>query len=265
MRRTLLASLLALGLAACGGVPAQRSSGAAAFAAARAKAAPAAREWRSYLNDGQHSPLAQIDRANVRELRVAWEYAAGGAAPGAAAQIQCNPLIVDGVLYGTSPTLRAFALDAATGEELWSFDPAVRERPGLAPSRGLTYYADADDERVFLGAGVFLWALDARSGAPVASFGDGGRIDLREGLGRDAGEQWVAATTPPALYRDLLILGGRVSELGGASPGHVRAFDAKTGALRWTFHTIPQRGEFGNNTWTAARGSSPATPTSGRR
>ena len=251
MRRTLLASLLALDLAACGGESAHRSSGAEAFAAARAKAAPAAREWRSYLNDGQHSPLAQIERANVRELRVAWEYAAGGVTPNAAAQIQCNPLIIDGVLYGTSPTLRAFALDAATGAELWSFDPAVRERPGLAPSRGLTYYAGGGDERVFLGAGAFLWALDARTGAPIASFGDAGRIDLREGLGRDASEQWVAATTPPALYRDLLILGGRVSELGGASPGHVRAFDAKTGALRWTFHTIPQPGEPGHESWPA--------------
>ena len=194
------------------------------------------------------SPLAQIDRANVRELRVAWEYAAGDVSPNAPAQIQCNPLIVDGVLYGTSPTLRAFALDAATGTELWSFDPAVRELPGLAPSRGLTYYEDGGDERVFLGAGAFLLALDARTGAPIASFGDAGRIDLREGLGRDTSEQWVAATTPPALYRDLLILGGRVSELGGASPGHVRAFDAKTGALRWTFHTIPQPGEPGHET-----------------
>lgn len=251
MRRTLLASLAAFQCLACSQPPAQRSAGPEAFAAARAKAASGAREWRSYLNDGQHTPLAQIDRSNVGELRVAWEYAAGGVTPGAPTQIQCNPLVVEGVLYATSPTLRAFALDAATGAELWSFDPALRERPGLAPSRGLTYFRDGDDERVFLGAGAFLWALDARSGAPIASFGDGGRIDLREGLGRDPDEQWVAVTTPPALYRDLLIIGGRVSELGDASPGTLRAFDAKSGALRWEFHTIPQPGEPGHETWPA--------------
>ncbi|HEU4428204.1 MAG TPA: hypothetical protein VFT98_05590, partial [Myxococcota bacterium] len=113
-------ALAALALAACGTeAPSQRSAGAAAFAAARAKAAPAAHEWRSYLNGGQHSPLARIDRANVGSLRVAWEYAAGGIAPGTPTQIQCNPLVVDGVLYGSSPSLRAFALDAATGAELW--------------------------------------------------------------------------------------------------------------------------------------------------
>ncbi len=249
MRSARVAALTASALLACGD-PAHRSAGEAAFAAARAKAAPPAREWRSYLNDGQHSPLVQIDRGNVAELRVAWEYASGGASPDNTTQIQCNPLIVDGVLFGVSPTLRAFALDAATGGELWSFDPASRERPGLAPSRGLTHFrADAGEERIFLGAGPFLWALDARTGEPIESFGAGGRIDLREGLGRDPEEQWVALTTPPALYRDLLIVGGRVSELGDASPGHVRAYDARTGALRWTFHTIPQPGEPGAETW----------------
>jgi len=250
MRRCLALAVLAL--AACGpDAPSQRSAGAAAFAAARAKAAPAAREWRSYLNGGQHSPLAQIDRANVGSLRVAWEYAAGGTAPGVPTQIQCNPLVVEGVLYGSSPSLRAFALDAASGAELWSFDPRAAERPGLAPSRGFAFYRDGDDERLFFGAGTFLWALDARSGVPIASFGDGGRIDLREGLGRDPHQQWVAATTPPAIYQDLVIVGGRVSELGDASPGTVRAFDARSGALRWAFHTIPQPGEPGSETWPA--------------
>jgi len=241
-------ALAALALA-CGGAASHRSTGAAAFEGARAKSAEASHEWRTYLNDGQHSPLAQIDRTNVRELRVAWEYAAGGVSQ--CAQIQTNPLVVNGVLYGVSPSLRAFALDAATGAELWSFDPAASERPGLAPSRGLTFWADGEDERVFFGAGAALWALNARTGEPIESFGDAGRVDLREGLGRDADAQWVAATTPPAIYRDLVLIGGRVSELGDASPGHVRAFDAKTGALRWTFHTIPQPGEAGHETWPA--------------
>lgn len=244
-----LAAALALASGACARAPAHRSAGPEALAAARAKAAPAAREWRSYLNDGQHSTLAQIDRENVRTLRIAWEYASGGADPGGATQIQCNPLVVDGVLYGVSPTLRAFALDAATGAELWSFDPSARERPGLAPSRGFAYFADEAGARVFFGAGIHLYALDADTGRPIESFGDGGRIDLREGLGRDPADQWVGATTPPAVFRDLVLIGGRVSELGDASPGHVRAFDAKTGALRWIFHTIPQPGEPGHETW----------------
>jgi quinoprotein glucose dehydrogenase len=249
VRRSLFPSLASLALIACGDGASQRSAGSDAFDAARAKGAAVAREWRAYLNEGQHSPLAQIDRANVRALRIAWEYAAGGA--GSGTQIQTNPLVVNGVLYGASPALRAFALDAATGAELWSFDPAARERPGLAPSRGFAFWADGDDERVFFGAGVHLWALSARTGEPIASFGDAGRVDLRDGLGREADEQWVAATTPPAIYRDLVLVGGRVSELGDASPGHVRAFDARTGALRWTFHTIPQPGEAGRETWPA--------------
>jgi len=245
-------ALAALALAACGArEPSRRSAGAAAFTAARTKAAPAAHEWRSYLNGGQHSPLAQIDRANVGALRVAWEYAAGGTEPKLGTQIQCNPLVVEGVLYGSSASLRAFALDAATGAELWSFDPRADERPGISPSRGFAYFRDGDDERVFFGAGTFLWALDARSGAPIESFGERGRIDLREGLGRDPEQQWVSATTPPAIYQDLVIIGGRVSELGNASPGTVRAFDAKSGALRWAFHTIPEPGEPGHETWPA--------------
>jgi quinoprotein glucose dehydrogenase len=255
MRRPQLASPLALAaalaLAGCAREAVHRSAGPVAFALARAKAAPAAREWRSYLNEGERSPLAQIDRGNVRRLQVAWEYASGGADTRAATQMQCNPLVVEGVLYGISPTLRAFALDAATGAELWSFEPGATDRLGLSPSRGLSYFRDGEDERVFFGAGVYVWALDARTGAAIASFGERGRIDLREGLGRDASDQWVAATTPPALYRDLLIIGGRVSEAGDASPGHVRAFDAKTGALRWTFRTIPEPGEPGHETWPA--------------
>jgi quinoprotein glucose dehydrogenase len=225
----------------------------AAFFAARAKAAPAEREWRVYHGDRdgrQWSPLAGIHRGNVERLRPAWEYAAGGLAPRGSTQVQCNPLVVAGVLYGISPGLSAFALDAATGAELWTFAPEDAVDGTLAPPRGLVYWSDGvGDERVFFGRGHRLFALDARTGQPIPGFGDGGGIDLRDGLGEDGTEAFVAATTPGAIYRDLLIVGHRVSEIANAAPGHVRAYDVRSGERRWIFHTIPRPGEPGHETW----------------
>lgn len=225
-----------------------------AFLAARDENTDAASEWRTYLGDPaatHRSPLADITRDNVARLEVAWSYDSGDAS--AATQIQFNPLVVKGVLYGTSPSLRLFALDAATGEELWSFEPDADVRLWTA-SRGVAWWEDAEDprdERLFFGAGPFLHAIDAQTGRPIESFGDGGRIDLNEGLGRDVGSDMlgVVANTPGAIFEDLILIGGRVNESRGAAPGHVRAFDVRTGALRWTFHTIPQPGEAGHETW----------------
>ena len=223
-------------------------------AAARAKAAPAEREWRTYLGDlasSQWSPLAQVDRGNVGDLEVAWTYRAGD--PQAAGlQMQTNPLVAEGVLYGVSPNLALFALDASTGDELWRFDPGTGSWMASA-SRGVAWWQDGDDRRVVFGARSFLYAIDASTGRPVEAFGDGGRIDLREGLGRDlSGDMMgVTVTTPATVFEDLILIGGRVNEIEGAAPGHVRAFDARTGALRWTFRTIPRPGEFGYETWPA--------------
>jgi len=199
-----------------------------------------------------HSPLDQIDRENVASLEVAWSYDAGEASEHDVSQIQFNPLVVKGVLYGASPSLRLFALDAATGEELWSFRPTAGGNAWNA-NRGVVYWEDGDDERLLFGAGPFLHAVDARTGLPVSEFGNGGRVDLREGLGRDVSGDLmgVVATTPGTLFEDLLLLGGRVNETEGAAPGHVRAFDVRTGEIRWTFHTIPQPGEPGHETWPA--------------
>lgn len=213
------------------------------------------REWRSYLGDPSRdhfSPLQQINRETVADLEVAWVYDAGDADPSDGTQIQFNPLVVESVLYGASPTLRFFALNAATGEELWSFDPGTEVEVWTA-TRGAVYWAEGDEERLFFGAGPYLYALDPVHGRPIASFGENGRIDLREGLGRDVGDDimGVVLTTPPALFEDLLIVGGRVNEMEGAAPGHVRAFDVRTGALQWIFHTIPLAGEFGADTWQA--------------
>jgi len=247
-----LVLVLCLGLTACE----PRAEGpSAAYLAARAKAAPAEREWRVYHGDRagrQWSPLDAIHRGNVARLAPTWEYASGADAPGVSTQIQCNPLVVEGVLYGISPRLAAFALDAATGAELWSFLPRDAVSGTLAPARGLVHWSDgAGDERILFGRGHRLWALDARSGRPIASFGDGGAVDLRDGLAEERPDDFVVATTPGAVYRDLLILGHRVSEIANAAPGHVRAYDVRTGALRWIFHTIPRPGEFGHETWPA--------------
>ncbi|MBY0399696.1 PQQ-binding-like beta-propeller repeat protein [Myxococcota bacterium] len=245
-----------------------------AFLAARESHAPAEREWRTYLGDAaasHRSPLDQIRPENVARLEVAWRYDSRGASDredddGTAAatrtsadstQIQTNPLIVKGVLYGTSPALHLFALDAATGEELWRFEPEADVRIWTA-SRGVAWWEEraagaAGEERLFFGAGPYLHAIDARTGRPIESFGEGGRIDLREGLDRDVGSDplGVVANTPGTIFEDLILIGGRVNEMKGAAPGDVRAFDVRTGALRWRFRTIPRPGEPGHETWPA--------------
>jgi quinoprotein glucose dehydrogenase len=138
------------------------------------------------------------------------------------------------------------ALDAATGALRWRFDSTI---VGSGPNRGVTYWASGKDKRIFTAQDHFLYALDARTGKPIPRFGRAGRIDLREGLGRPAGEQSVRLTTPGIVYKDLLIVGGRVSEGLPSSPGHIRAYDTRSGALRWIFHTIPAPGELGYDTW----------------
>jgi quinoprotein glucose dehydrogenase len=207
--------------------------------------AAAYRSWEAYgggPDQIRYSRLDQINRSNVRSLEVAWTFDAeesGG--------LQSNPIVVEGVLYTTTPRHRVVALDAATGVLRWSFDSGIE---GSGPNRGVTFWQDGNGERrIFTAQGSFVYALDARSGKPVPGFGREGRIDVREDLGRPADAQSVRLTTPGVIYRDLLIVGGRVAEGLPASPGHIRAYDVRSGALRWTFHTIPQPGEFGHETW----------------
>jgi len=200
----------------------------------------------------QYSPLAQINTANVARLKVAWVYHTGDQRDDNRSQIQCNPIIVNGVLYATSPQIKVFALNAATGKALWTFDPfkAGAQESSLGVNRGVTYWESGTDRRIFACAGQRLYALDARTGLPIPSFGKQGSLDLTEGLGRDVTGLYVLSNTPGAIYKDLLILGTRVSEgPGRAAPGHIRAYDVRTGKIRWIFHTIPWPGEYGYDTW----------------
>lgn len=224
----LLAAAAAVGQPVAGGAP--------------AVSAVAPRGWSAYGGDAgqrRYSSLSQINRDNVGQLQVAWIYDAGEAGG-----LQTNPVVVDGVLYSTTPTHRVIALDAATGALSWTFKSGIE---GRGPNRGVT----VADGRVYTAQGPYLYALDTITGQPLASFGTDGRIDLRDGLGRDPRSQSVVLTTPGVIAGDLIIVGGRVSETLPAAPGDIRAFDRRTGALRWSFHTIPHPGEFGAETWPA--------------
>jgi glucose dehydrogenase len=189
----------------------------------------------------RYSPLTRISRANVAQLEVAWTYDTGE--PGA---MQTQPVVVEDVLYGYTPTHKTFALNAATGEALWTFDPGIK---GSGPNRGVMYWQNGAERRVFAAVDNFVYALDPATGKPIESFGTAGRIDLREHLGRDPETQGVRLTSPGVVYKDLMIVGGRVGEGLPTSPGDIRAYDVRTGALRWAFHTIPHPGESGYDTW----------------
>jgi quinoprotein glucose dehydrogenase len=217
---------------------------------------PASRSWPEYLGDGgrnHFSPLSQIDRENVHRLEVAWIHNTADRDEGTHSEMQCNPIVVNGVVYLTSPAMRVLALDGATGERLWSFDPfAEGVRQSQSKSRGVVYWGSGEDRRILVTAGVYLYALDATSGQPVQSFGNGGRVDLREGLPPESRNLFYRVRTPGAVYRDLLIFSAKVGEgPGPAAPGDIRAFDIRTGQSVWTFHTIPRPGEFGYETWPA--------------
>ncbi|WP_461146425.1 outer membrane protein assembly factor BamB family protein [Spirosoma pulveris] len=212
---------------------------------------PTTTDWPEYNGgpDRNHfSPLTQLNPGNVAGLKVAWEYASGGVDTlKNNTQIQCNPLIIDGVLYGVSAGSQAFALDAATGRELWK--TAFNDDTFAMNSRGVTYWTDGREARIFFAYGSLLYALDARTGKPVTSFGKGGKINLKEGLARPGADEYVVSNTPGVVYKNLLIMGHRVSEIAPALPGDVRAYDLRTGRLVWTFHTIPHPGEYGAETW----------------
>ncbi len=214
--------------------------------------------WNMYGGNSQnnhYSSLKQIDTTNVQHLQVAWTYNTGDVDTANHSQIQCNPIMVDDVLYGTSPQMKLFALDASTGKQKWVFNPFDSLTADkkmffvLNNCRGVTYWSDGDDKRIFYTAGSYLYSITAGDGKPVKTFGDNGKIDLHDGLGRDVSDKFITATSPGIIYKDLIIMGSRVDEGANAAPGHIRAFDVRTGKLQWIFHTIPYPGEPGYDTW----------------
>lgn len=218
--------------------------------------------WPAY-NGGpegiKYSSLTEIDTNNVGQLAVAWTYHTGDADTAHFSQIQCNPIVQNGVLFGVSPQMKLFAVDAATGGQKWVFDPNAGTATAtdnktfqfiMINSRGVAWWSDGKgDDRIFFTAGSNTFAINAQTGKPVTTFGHNGSIDLHEGLGRDVSDLFVVNTSPGLVYKDLLILGTRVDEAPPSAPGHVRAYDVRTGQQQWIFHTIPQPGEFGYDTW----------------
>ncbi len=211
-------------------------------------------DWSNYLggnNVNHYAEINQINTKNVNKLEVAWEYHSNDADPEGRSQIQCNPLIIDGILYGTSAKVKLFALDAKTGKEIWKFDPFDNKFSGynMSNNRGMAYWEDGNDKRILIGAGSFLYAINSKTGKLIPSFGDSGKVDLHDGLGRDVSDNFIVVTSPGIVFKDLLIMGSRVSESTGPVPGHVRAYNVRTGKMEWIFHTIPHPGEFGYDTW----------------
>ena len=215
--------------------------------------------WESYGGGKQslhYSALTQVDSSNISQLQVAWTFHTGDADTAKSSQIQCNPIIIDSVMYITSPRLRLFAINARTGKQIWEFNPESHQLNteayhfALNNNRGVTYWTDGkDDRRILYVASSFLHCIDASTGKLISSFGNQGQVDLHDGLGREVSDLFVTATSPGIIYKDLYILGSRVDEGPASAPGHIRAFDVSTGKLQWIFHTIPQPGEYGYDTW----------------
>jgi quinoprotein glucose dehydrogenase len=230
-----------------------------------AQAPSLSHSWPVYAGDNaasHYSPLAGIDVSNVARLAVAWEWAPAeqprpefGTQPG---NFQNTPLVIDDVMYVSTMYNRVVALDAETGKELWAYDPKAYE-DGQPPNgtgfvhRGVTAWRDSSGPtRIFLASRWRLIALDAKTGEPVTGFGDNGVVDLTKGLRRDVNRRHYTNTSPPIVFRDLVIVGNGVGDrltYKGDPPGDVRAFDARTGRQVWRFNTVPGAGEFGNDTW----------------
>ncbi len=200
--------------------------------------------WASYFGDpaGTHfSSLTQITRDNVSQLREVWRFETPD--PGS---LQTTPLVIDGTMYVVSPQQKVIALDAATGEQQWVFDSGIGTQTAV---RSLGWWSDDTESRLFSSVANYIYALNPADGTVITEFGDGGRIDLRKNLQGVPEDNGFHATSPGTVYKDLYIIGGRVSETTPSAPGDHRAYDVRTGDLRWAFHVIPLPGEPGAETW----------------
>ncbi|UBM57562.1 pyrroloquinoline quinone-dependent dehydrogenase [Marinilongibacter aquaticus] len=207
--------------------------------------------WPAYNggDDRNHfSGLAQINTQNVNQLKLAWTYDSGGADTSKNnTQMQCNPIVVDGILYGVSADRQAFAIDAENGQAFWKTN--LQDDTFNMSSRGVSYWTDGQEARIFFGFGAYLYALNAETGEPVESFGTKGKVYLVEGIKRPGSDDYAVLNTPPAIYKNVVVVGCRVAESASALLGDIRAYDALSGKEIWRFRTIPQPGEFGYNTW----------------
>jgi glucose dehydrogenase len=201
--------------------------------------------WRDYAGSSdasQYSALSQINRSNVGTLQVAWKYSTGD--PN---NYLFNPVVVDNMMYVLAKNNSIVALDAATGKEIW-----VHENPrGRITTRGINYWESRDrsERRLLYSNNNLLQAIDAQTGKSITTFGAGGFVDLREGLGRDPAKISVQSATPGRVFEDLIVVGSATNQEYESAPGDVRAYDVRSGKLVWTFHTIPHAGEFGYDTW----------------
>ena len=210
---------------------------------------PTFNTWRQYLgsaDSSQYSSLDQINTKNVAQLQVAWTFPVGDTRT-----YRFNPIVVDNVIYTLAKNLSIVALDAATGKEIWT-----HANEGLVGDRGINYWESADrkDRRLFLINAGFLTAVDATTGKTIETFGDKGKADLRLGLNRDVTSVRPLQTgNPGRVFQNLIII---ALPAGGtqyiSNPGDIHAYDVRTGKLAWTFHSVPEKGEFGANTWPEA-------------
>jgi quinoprotein glucose dehydrogenase len=198
----------------------------------------------------RYSPLTQITRSNVENLREVWRFSMSEQGDS-----ETSPIVVGRRLFAYTPGLKVICLDGASGKLLWTFDAGVHGTPLAAgvtftgPARGLAYWREGPEARLLVGVMNRLYALDPETGTAVKSFGHEGAVDLRDGLRGDITQHYVSLTSPGIVYKDLLIVGFRTSETSPAPPGNIRAYDVRTGAVRWSFHTIPRPGEYGADTW----------------
>ena len=225
------------------------------FAACHTSTNPPYHDWKvtgGTKENIRYSALDNIDTSNAAKLQVAWTYHSEKQDSTHYGPIECNPIVIDGILYGVSPRLKLFAVDAATGKEKWSFDPAdsvlnkTWHRKSVNMNRGVAYWEEGEDKRIIYTVGPIVFSINAATGRPIPSFGIEGGISLNKGLDRDETKVFVAPTSPVMIYKDLFIVSGLVGE---ETPGHIRAFDIKTGEQKWIFHTIPYPGEPGYETW----------------
>jgi len=200
----------------------------------------------------RYSALDRIKRGNASRLKPAWSYHCGDASLKPSTTIECTPLVVDGVMYLTTARVQVRALNGATGEAMWNFNPPGSPIRGAGVNRGVEWFEDGKDRRVFAAIRNMLWCLDPKTGEPKKGFGDNGVVDLSTQFDRDMTGLTFRVTSPPVIFEDTVIVGGGGGEgPSPQAPGHIRGYDVYTGKRKWIFHTIPHPGEFGYNTWPA--------------